>query len=410
MVQEPMAASINRELFGSRLAVRNDIAKHAGVQRRTLSVDIRGPKGRGVAQPKITISPPIELHSPNGGRPLKLGRVSVFTATTKMRCSSFSLPAGPPSMGGTCPAAGTMPSGADPSSWICGGCYATTGNYRFASVQLVQAIRKEWVARLMRLGMNDFVDAISWALAQMLSSPRTAMIALPGDRKARVELDRRFFRIHDSGDFSWLGNDYIMAWAHVAKRFPEVSFWAPTRDWIFKAKLPALREAARIAPNLSIRPSALYVDEKPPSVPGLSGGTSVAFAEPKSVWDCPAYAAEEHSCATGINPRGGTGCRVCWVDQKRPVNYKPHGTITEKLVQVRVRKNPAYKLPLEEMFGEFRASRGHAESRSMFAAWLAEQNVPPSSFSEDEWLRFLLKLGLSYDQAVTYLEATDEWG
>ena len=39
-----------------------------------------------------------------------------------------------------------------------------------------------------------------------------------------------FFRLHDSGDFG-IGATYQKAWLAVAKAFPGVQFWAPTRQW-----------------------------------------------------------------------------------------------------------------------------------------------------------------------------------
>lgn len=405
--------------FGDRLRIRDVIAEVVRPEARQITLTpVRAPRGGRVAAPKLVVEPPVELVSPGTNRVAKIHKISLFTATTKMRCGSFSLPAGPPKMGGTCPAAGLKPEATHASDWICYGCYATTGNYVFTSVQTVQALRKEWVRRTMAEG--SFVDLISWALAQYLASPRHAAIPLPGNRVARVALDPRYFRIHDSGDFSWLGPAYALAWAEIARRMPKVRFWAPTRDWVFDRMLPSLRAAPS---NLSIRPSALYVDEKPPAVEGLGAGTTVAFGATRGVWDCPAYAADEHSCETGINPAGKKGCRVCWIHPEREVNYRPHGGISEtKLVQLRVKKNPSppFQVSLDELYDRFereaRAPRRNpagstGEAPRIFEAWLAANHMPPSTYGEVDWVRMLDRHGLrDLDAQAEYLERIAEWG
>lgn len=391
--------------FGDRLKSREQMAPELDAP-RSITLDLRRPVprqgGLSVRAPKLLLDPPLPLP----GRKIAMSRIALFTATTKMRCGSFSLPAGPPSIGGTCPASAIKPAAGHESEWICRGCYATTGNYVFASVQAVQALRRDWVSNALREG--TFVDQMSWAMAQFLTSPRTASIDLPGGKgKARVELSRSYFRIHDAGDFSWAGPEYVHAWAVVASRFPSVIFWAPTRDWVFPKMMPSLKHVPR---NLVIRPSALYLGGAAPQVGGLAAGTTVSFNEAGGVWDCPAYAHEEHSCESAH-------CRTCWTHPGTEVNYKPHGTIKQpQLVPLRVRKNPGPWIPtLGAMLASYRQTVRRnpsvGESQKLFPAWMAAKGVPPSAYTERDWDALLARNGMTdVDDQAEYLESIAEWG
>ncbi len=107
----------------------------------------------------------------------------------------------------------------------------------------------------------------------------------------------------------------MLAWFEVCARMPEVSFWAPTRQWV----IPAFRQAMREKPrNLAIRPSALFYGSNAPMVVPGSAGSASAPGELPNHWECPAYLGEEEkSCAA-------VGCRTCWDRQEVPVNYRTH--------------------------------------------------------------------------------------
>ena len=111
-----------------------------------------------------------------------LSRVSMLTETSKMGCFSWNLPAGPPKLGGTCPSAslGFMYSTAedaqrqggdvletgkatkaayrldasvspiDYASFICNGCYALKGNYKYPSNLTGMLVRLALVRTLLR--------------------------------------------------------------------------------------------------------------------------------------------------------------------------------------------------------------------------------------------------------------------
>jgi hypothetical protein len=142
-----------------------------------------------------------------------------------------------------------------------------------------------------------------------------------------------FFRIHDSGDFSigsgafWL--PYIRAWTLVARAFPYVMFWAPTRMWRMKSHRNMLVEAQRLAPNLIVRPSALHLEDRAPLIESYSAGTTVARViartrglrptvdtDDNPTWSCPVRI-DRDSCM-------GLGCRTCWILRLQSVSYHWH--------------------------------------------------------------------------------------
>jgi hypothetical protein len=390
--------------FRDRLAVRQspDIERATD---RSVTLELRPMRGGRVSAPVLVLDPPLVV----SGK--EIGKIKLFTATTKMRCPSFSLPAGPPREGGTCPAASTAPGAGLASSFVCYGCYATTGNYVLPSVQAIQRVRAAWVVSMLRA--RTLAEALSWAFYQYRLNPRALSAIAPGESRARsVPLDHGYFRIHDSGDF-WR-EDYLHEWSEVAARFPDVRFWGPTRQWVFP-KWRAIYARPR-AGNLVLRPSALHLDDPAPRVPGLASGSSVGPSV-DGAWDCPAYRHDEHTCASA-------GCRVCWERPDVPVNYKPHGGFTaEKLHQLR--RNAGDRPSLESLFQSFVGNsvrRNHpqasgpatlssAPSAPLFESYLARRGLAPSSFGVREWFRLLDQHGITEpDEQIEYLEATAEWG
>jgi hypothetical protein len=167
-----------------------------------------------------------------------------------------------------------------------------------------------------------------------------------------------FFRIHDSGDFN-VGNKlslwiaYVNAWVKVARTFPSVLFWAPTRSYGVPGVKAALVEGMRTTPNFIVRPSALHLNDLRPVIPGLAIGTSVVnapekdnktkksrtFEAPGDV-PCPVYYDHWDPAAPPTTKermeRGETGnwvevkscmaagCRRCWIDTTHGVAYGLH--------------------------------------------------------------------------------------
>lgn len=197
----------------------------------------------------------------------------------KMRCPTWDLVAGPPSVGGTCPAASagqticepnirrTMlteaksaaPRGADrqpvekgqliltermptkdgkmvpvpfwegdepaPNQFrtpICQYCYASAGNYRGMNVAVGGIVRYHWTKKLIEQDPELWVRTIVTAFKQ-LPYPQEgagANLIMPA-------------RVHSTGDF--FSPAYAQAWIQVANALhawdPHIILWAPTRSW-----------------------------------------------------------------------------------------------------------------------------------------------------------------------------------
>lgn len=197
----------------------------------------------------------------------------------KMKCPTWDLVAGPPSIGGTCPAASagqsvcdptvrrTMltsakaaaPRGADqqpvqkgqliltermptkdggmvpvpfyegdepaPNQWrmpICQSCYASAGDYRGMNVAVGGVVRAHWTKYLIQHDPELWVRTIVTALKQ-LEYPAE------GGGSDRILP----MRVHSAGDF--FSPDYARAWIEVANIMhawdPHIVMWAPTRSW-----------------------------------------------------------------------------------------------------------------------------------------------------------------------------------
>jgi hypothetical protein len=198
---------------------------------------------------------------------------------------SFSLPARV-----TCPGALLAPGS------VCAICYADRRKrYRWDAVRRVQAARFAWTVAALETG--TFVPVLVGAIA------------------ARSE---RYFRIHDAGDF--FAPAYALAWREIADSLPAVRFWAPTRSWAVGGQLrsprdPLLRSLQILAarPNVTLRPSALFLEDPPPEAPGLACGTTVS-AEIARV-TCPKSLTVPAHCGA---------CRRCWDEPLVPITHLRH--------------------------------------------------------------------------------------
>jgi hypothetical protein len=97
----------------------------------------------------------------------------LFSATSKMNCPSFSLPAGPPEEGGTCVAARRPKGGGaglreEGRIYTCDQCYAFGANYAYSEVAFSQAVRAYWVEDLLRRDPTGqaFADAMVGAISE----------------------------------------------------------------------------------------------------------------------------------------------------------------------------------------------------------------------------------------------------
>jgi len=223
--------------------------------------------------------------TPDTSNHARNGRLIVLTKTSAMPVSSFGLPART-----TCPGAVFRPGS------VCAACYADDrGRYSFPTVKEAQARRLKWTTQ---------------ALADGSFAP--TMIA---------HISRRsepYFRIHDSGDF--FSTTYVEAWITIARALPVVRFWAPTHSWAIQGRrrpdgdplLEALRRLDAL-PNVTVRPSARFIGDCPPVIPGLSAGSAVT-TDPSTA-NCPKSLRTPSNCGL---------CRRCWDEPLVPVTYLKH--------------------------------------------------------------------------------------
>jgi hypothetical protein len=217
--------------------------------------------------------------------------VGLLTITSKMPCDSFSLPAHR-----ACPGAyyGEAGRANVDKTTICGSCYAQKGMYAWPAVLNAQETRFQWVLSLQR------ADDTAGFVETMVPAIRASV--------KRQKSDRPVFRVHDSGDLFSLW--YTRAWQAVCEALPGVAFWFPTRSW--RVKQPLLQEALRdlaALPNVTVRPSALFLNAPAPRIIGLSAGTTASDA----AFTCPAPL-QDGKCLE---------CRTCW-DPSVEVSYRLH--------------------------------------------------------------------------------------
>lgn len=221
---------------------------------------------------------------------------ALLTFTSKMPAPSWSLPAFR-----SCPTAVTEPSATGLQA-ICADCYACKGFYTlYPDVKRAQETRFAWTRECMRTpeGRETWITTMTAAI---------------------LATSTRYFRWHDSGDV--YSAVYARCIAEVCKRTRTVRHWVPTRSWqdgnpgqfpILNEQsgiLTALRELAAL-PNVTVRPSALYVGESVPVVAGLSAGSGV---------DAPGA----HRCGAPRNNGECGRCRVCWNKPDQGVSYDQH--------------------------------------------------------------------------------------
>jgi hypothetical protein len=350
-------------------------------------------------EPTIVIDRPPRgpAWNPSGGAK----RTTILGWTTKMGAPSFSLPAGAPALGGACPGASagqtTSPprdrenlsklllpvlnkynggrklqhvDEVSPAQAVCEFCYAEGGQYSTSGVQNAQLMRYAWAQRAIE--RPGHMPGVSEFYSVMLDAIDAADFKL--HKEPKQYLGKRFFRLHDSGDFFKPG--YLVEWKKITLyyhplfggeklRFAKskkdrvvieqvgdghpnpIFFWAPTRVWAEGRKYVQLvsdingilvgREPTW--DNFTIRPSAYHINQHGPFIdlPGWASPSTVYDNESKENiegiaydWDCRAYAVEKGPSCRGAQsdpegPGGGAeGCRECWLQGNKAVNYTLH--------------------------------------------------------------------------------------
>lgn len=203
--------------------------------------------------------------------------MNIISRFEKMPEGSFALPAGL-----SCP--GAALSLARPGS-ICASCYGKKGRFLFRNVTASLAERFAWTKAALEDG--TFVPIMIREIRGMT-----------------------YFRVSGNGDL--FSVEYIDAWTEIARALPETRFRVPTRVWAIPELLEPLARLASL-PNVTVRPSALAIDDDPPSVPGLAAGAAVHTPGRchQDAFPCPG------ACIPN-------NCRVCWDRPEIPVSYPLH--------------------------------------------------------------------------------------
>jgi hypothetical protein len=187
----------------------------------------------------------------------------------------------------TCPASKNKDGSLVPA---CQGCYATTGNYRFANVKKPREFNREDWKR------DDWIDDMVKALDSS-----------------------RYFRLFDSGDMYdlRLANKIL----DVMIATPWVKHWLPTRMHKF-IKFKGVIDRMEALDNVVVRFSSDSVTGG--FVGGLNSSTIFSDTLPVGATECQAYQ-HEGKC---------NGCRACYDKSVSVIAYKAHGVKMAKVIKI----------------------------------------------------------------------------
>jgi len=172
----------------------------------------------------------------------------------------------------------------------CQGCYATTGNYRFANVKAPREFNRE-----------------DWKRDQWVSD---MLLALDSSR---------YFRFFDSGDMYdlKLANKIL----ELCTKATWVKFWIPTRMHKFK-KYQHVIKLMQDLPNVVVRFSSDSVNGE--IIPGQTTSTIFSDVVPAGATECQAYQ-HDGKC---------NGCRACYDKAVPVIAYKAHGVKMAKVIKI----------------------------------------------------------------------------
>jgi hypothetical protein len=174
----------------------------------------------------------------------------------------------------------------------CQGCYATTGNYRFANVKKPREFNREDWKR------DDWVRDMVYSLE-----------------------NSRYFRWFDSGDMY----SHDLAWKifQVMEKTTHVKHWLPTRMYKF-SKFKDVLERMQSLPNVVVRFSSDSVTGE--VIEGLNTSTIISHESQLKNVDgiCQAYK-HDGKC---------NGCRACWDKSVKVIGYQAHGVKMSKVIKI----------------------------------------------------------------------------
>ena len=176
----------------------------------------------------------------------------------------------------------------------CKGCYATTGNYRFANVKAPREFNKEDWKR--ESWVNDMLIALD---------------------------SSRYFRFFDSGDMYAL--ELAEKILELCTKANWVKFWIPTRMHKFK-KFHSVLAKLEALDNVVVRYSSDSVTGE--TVQGVTTSTIFSNEVPAGAFECKAYQ-NDGKCS---------GCRACYDKKVSVIAYKAHGVKMAKVIKILVAK------------------------------------------------------------------------
>lgn len=276
-------------------------AVYNGLQGKQFDVQLGNVKGKDTNKVYLVLNEPIGPGPAwNPSTDPTIRQYKLLSWTSKMNAPSWSLPAGAPQIGGSCPGAvagqSIAPEGArranaelvniglgrpvdapvNLAQSICEHCYATGGQYSTGNVQFAQILRYLWAKQALGVPVQLTDGSESTAFIEtMVFAINAANYKLTGGKADDTEegepvqqdlppeaTGRRFFRIHDSGDF--FDREYFRQWKLIADRLPDITFWAPTRIWATSWGVDAVNTINADPRNFIIRPSAYETNEAGP--------------------------------------------------------------------------------------------------------------------------------------------------
>jgi len=174
----------------------------------------------------------------------------------------------------------------------CQGCYATTGNYRFANVKAPRISNKE-----------------DWQRSEWVNE---MILALDSSR---------YFRWLDSGDIYSV--DLAEKVFQVMEATPWVKHWLPTRMHKFPKFAPVIAKMQALD-NVVVRFSSDSVQGQ--TIPGFTTSTIFSSEDqlPSNATICRAY---EHDGKCN-------GCRACYSKDVPLIAYKSHGVKMAKVIKI----------------------------------------------------------------------------
>ena len=214
-----------------------------------------------------------------------------FSKTLKINARSWSIEAGMPSKGGTCPASINPNTGEFVDA--CKGCYAMAGNYRFPNVKAPRIHNKE-----------------DWKRSEWVS-----------DMVAELDNDR-YFRWFDSGDMYDLRLAKKML--QVMEQTPHCNYWLPTRMHKFNKFMPVIK-AMQALPNVVVRLSS----------DSVTGGVINTDLPNSTIIPTSEQATSSMTICHSYDNEGKCGsCRACWSKDVKTIAYVAHGRSMAKVIRL----------------------------------------------------------------------------